>query len=183
MNITCDLILIRNWEHCEVLIVPAVWRCVWVRENASDVEREENPFPPKTSADGSWRELTELTDERRSCWMNDVWSRRWTSRVQRGLGSYTYTSVPAWRSFICWSFRWLIGSKCLNTRVFRQTARRDCRPSRGRAKTKSWLKNKNPPYFMLLLSAVTQKSDVRKSKDVVFKYYVGDSESHTYSKK
>lgn len=36
---------------------------------------------------------------------------------------------------------------------------------------------------MLLLSAVTQKSDVRKSKDIVFKYYVGDSESHTYSKK
>lgn len=154
----------------------STWERVWCRER-------RKPVSPKTSADGSWRELTELTDERRSFWMNDVWSRRWTSRVQRGLGSYTYTSVPAWRSFICWSFRWLIGSKCLNTRVLRQTARRDCRPSRGRTKTKSWLKNKNPPYFMLLWSAVTQKSDVRKSKDVVFKYYVSDSESHTYSKK
>lgn len=180
MNITCDLILIRNWEHCEVLIVPAVWRCVWVRENASDVEREENPFPPKhqlTGADGSWRmrggaagwTTCEAADE--------------PHVFREGWEVILYTSVPAWRSFICWSFRWLIGSKCLNTRVLRQTARRDCRPSRGRTKTKSWLKNKNPPYFMLLLSAVTQKSDVRKSKDIVFKYYVGDSESHTYSKK
>lgn len=33
---------------------------------------------------------------------------------------------------------------------------------------------------MLLLSAVTQKSDVRKSKDIVFKYYVGESESQPH---
>lgn len=81
MNITCDLVLIRNWERSEVLIVPTVWRCVWMCEKSLDVT-EKKLVNSKHQQQWSRQEMKDAGTEDR-WFMLDKWSMWPRVRTQR----------------------------------------------------------------------------------------------------